>query len=363
MSGGTPRAKRHRMSQNAKAAAPPVRLVFDGRVLAIQVLLAASISVAIGLQVMKATSPDFAAFWAAHHVALPYNSAVLSKATGPRTMFFPYPPTFLFMTLPLAWVPMQAGYLSWVALSTAGLVASMRRLSAPLLLATPAVFMAEVGGQTSLIMGALVFLGATLRQRPLLAGALFGVAACIKPQAVVLLPLVLLAAGQWRMLMGAAASGLSLSLAATLVYGPGVWSDWLGSLPAFLAANDKAWTGRYLALPGLWKFAALAAGAAAAAYAGRRGQLELGTFIAVAAAMLSSLHTMDYDAAILAPFAVSAALSNRWSGIFYAAGIAFPPSAPTVLALAGFATWSLVQGSRLLTLGQQALSKQNGNML
>ena len=55
-------------------------------------------------------------------------------------------------------------------------------------------------------------------------------------------------------------------------------------------------------------------------------------FIAVAAALLGSLHAMDYDGAVLAPFAVSAAFSNRWFGLAYAAAIAIPPSVLTVLA-------------------------------
>ena len=359
----TPRAKLDRMSENVDSAPSRVGLVFDGKVLAVQVAFAMVLAGAIGVQVLKSgASFDFVAFWAAHHVPLPYDHLALSKAAGAKT-FFPYPPTFLLLTLPLAWVSMQVGYLTWTALAAAGVVASLRRLWAPVVLAAPAALMAIVGGQTSLVMAALLFGGATLRHRPLLAGAMFGVAACIKPQVVVLVPLVLLAAGQWRMLVGAAASGLLLCLAATLVYGPAVWSDWLGSLPAFLAANDGVWSGRYLALPGLWKIAALAAGVVASAYAGRRGRIELGIFIAVAAALLGSLHAMDYDAAILAPFAVSAAFSNRWFGLAYAGALAFPPNALTVLAMLAFATWSLLQRSRLLQPLRLGASKQNGNML
>jgi hypothetical protein len=236
---------------------------------------------------------------------------------------------------------MHAGYLTWTALAAAGAVASLRRLLAPVVLAAPAVLMAIVGGQTSLVMAALLFSGATLRHRPLLAGAMFGIAACIKPQVVVLVPLVLLAAGQWRMLAGAAATGLLLCLAATLAYGPAVWSDWLGSLPAFLAANDGVWSGRYLALPGLWKVAALAAGVLASLYAGRRGRIELGTFIAVAAALLGSLHAMDYDAAILAPFAVSAALGWGWWGLLYLPPLLWPPTTWCVLVLGALAILKL----------------------
>jgi glycosyl transferase family 87 len=327
----------------ALPGAPAGRLSFDGKILAIQMVFAAVLAVAIGVQVMKVSWADFASFWAAHHVATPYDATALSKVAGAKT-FFPYAPTFLFLTTPLAWVSLKSGYLAWVALSAAGLMASMRRLSAPVTLAVPAVLMVLVGGQTSLAMGALLFAGATLAGRPALAGVLFGVAACIKPQVIVLLPLVLLAAGQWRMIAGAVAAGLLLCLAATLLYGLDIWADWLRSLPGFLKANDSAWTGRYLALPGLWKIGALVGGAALAIAAARRGQLELAIFIATATALLSSLHAMDYDAAILAPFAVSAALRNRWLAICYVPALALPPSPWTVLAMTAVAgAWSLFQ--------------------
>jgi len=263
----------------------------------------------------------------------------------------------------LAWVSMTVGYLAWVALSAAALVASTRRLSGPLTLAVPAVLMGVVGGQTCLIMGALLFAGATFRNRPALAGALLGVAACIKPQVVVLLPLVLLAGREWRMIAGAVGAGLLLCVAATLAYGPGVWLDWLGSLPSFLKANDNVFSDRYLALPALWKVAALAGGAAAAAWAGWRGHLERGVFIAIAAALLGSLHAMDYDAAILAPFAISAAFANRSLALPYVAALALPPSPWTVLAMAGLATLSLLEGAWRPTPASQAYSKQNGNMI
>ena len=353
------------MSGNPASAAPKSDLTFDWKLLAAQVAFAAAVAAGVGVVAMKSlVLPDFGMFWAAHHVAQPYSSAVLPKMLGAKhVLYFPYPPTFLFLTLPLAWVSLSAGYLGWIALSASSLVASLRRLAAPVVLAVPAVFMAGIVGQTSLFMGALLFAGATLPKRPVLAGVLFGVAACIKPQVLVLVPLVLLAAGQWRTLASAAASGLILCLAASLVYGPGAWLDWLTSLPAFLQINDARFTGRYLALPGLWKIGALLVGAAACWLAGRSGQIERGVFIAIAAALLGSLHAMDYDAAILAPFAVSAALSLRWPAFAYAAALIVLPSVWTVLAMGALATLDLSWGSGLrISLGQPA-SKQNGNVL
>jgi hypothetical protein len=352
------------MSANPASPPPLARLTRRWMLLAAQAAFAAFAAAVVGVVAVKSRAlPDFSMFWAAHHVARPYDPAVLSKSLGPRGAFFPYAPTFLLLTAPLAWVSLPAGYLGWIVLSATALVASVRRLGAAVVLAAPAVFMAGMIGQTSLIMGALLFAGATLPKRPILAGALFGVAACIKPQAVVLVPLMLLAAGRWRTLAGAAATGLLLCVAATLVYGPDVWSHWLRSLPSFLQINDTRFAGRYLALPGFWKVAALLVGAVASWLAGRSGQVERGVFIAIAMALLGSLHAMDYDAAILAPFAVSAALCLRWPAFAYAATLVLPPSTWTVLAMGTLATLDLYWGSRLRIPLAWPGSKQNGNML
>ncbi len=247
--------------------------------------------------------------------------------------FFPYPPTFLLLTLPLAWTSLSVAYFAWVGLSAAAIVGSLRRLLAPLVLLVPIVFLSETNGQTSLFMGACVFGAAGLHRRPILAGVLLGLAACIKPQVVVLVPIVLMAAGRWRMLFSAGVTGLAVCAIATLVYGVHAWLDWLNMLPQWLRINDAWWTGRYLALPGIWKVPALVLGSGAAVFAVRRGRFEAGVFIALAAAFLGSLHAMDYDEAILAPFAIAAGLARRWWGLAYAAALLAPASAWSVLAL------------------------------
>ena len=73
----------------------------------------------------------------------------------------------------------------------------------------PAVFFSAELGQTSLIVGAAMIGGWVCRdERPALAGVLFGVAACIKPQAMILAPIVLW--GRWRMLGWMAGAGAAL---------------------------------------------------------------------------------------------------------------------------------------------------------
>ena len=63
-----------------------------------------------------------------------------------------------------------------------------------LVFAMPQVVLAIVLGQTTLWIGALLIWGVwLLRERPLLAGLLFGIAAAVKPQFAILIPVALLA--------------------------------------------------------------------------------------------------------------------------------------------------------------------------
>jgi len=103
---------------------------------------------------------------------------------------------------------------------------------------------------------------------------------------------------------------------------------------------------RYLALPGLWKAVPIVAGGALAWLAGRRGRYEAGIFIAVAAALLGSFHAIDYDAAILAPFAVSAALTAGWRGWGCLAAMLCPPTAWSVASLGGLAALMAIDWPR-----------------
>jgi hypothetical protein len=97
----------------------------------------------------------------------------------------------------------------------------------------PVVFFSAELGQTSLIVGAAAIGGWVLRERrPALAGVLFGLAACIKPQAMVLAPIVLW--GRWRMLAFMVATGVALVLA-SLAFGWERWLQWPHALAAFKA--------------------------------------------------------------------------------------------------------------------------------
>ena len=177
---------------------------------------------------------DFDVFWtAAHHWWDPYDPKIIEhiKAQMHITGYWPfaYPPTFLLFLFPFGQMPLQIAYPLWagISLGTFALVCSFvirPMLAALLVVGTPALAFAITSGQSTLLMGSAVLTGfLVLEKRPILAGILFGVAACIKPQAMVLAPIVLW--GHWRTMGAAAVTGMCL-VAASLVFGPEHWLQW-----------------------------------------------------------------------------------------------------------------------------------------
>jgi hypothetical protein len=307
-----------------------------------QLLFIAVVAMAIGVQALHAsTRPDFAIIWGAQHSAHPYCTKASVHALGSAVNCFAYPPTTLLLTWPLKAIPYPAAYLTWAVVSACAFVLSLRTLVAPLALLMPAVLMAALIGQTTLLMAALLVSAAQLEVRPIAAGVLYGLAACLKPQVGLLIPVFLVAAGQWRTILAALVTASILCGASVALYSVHIWTDWASSLPAFLAANDAAWAHRYLSLPGAGRPLALALGALMAFVAGRQKRPFEGLLICIGAAFLGSLHALDYDQAILAPLAVAAARRSGVFGIALLVPFAFAPSRLATLAVTLLASGAL----------------------
>lgn len=135
-----------------------------------------------------------------------------------------------------------------------------------LVLAFPPVIVTLTHGQTAFLVAALLGGGLLLvEKRPWLAGVLIGLAT-IKPQFGLLVPLALLASGQWRVIAGAAVSALALAGLSALAFGPQVWADWLAITGDAGSATDSGVIGfgkmvspfaglRLLGVPGSIAFA------------------------------------------------------------------------------------------------------------
>src|SRR5262249_22159756 len=144
-----------------------------------------------------------------------------------------YPPLLLLAVTPLALLPYPIALVVWqgasFALYLAVIAAILRRIRhaditvARLWLrcaiAFPAVFINLGHGQNGFLTAGLF--GAALvalPQRPLLSGVLFGLLA-YKPQFGLLIPVALLAAGQWRTVLAAGITVLALAGAAAIAFG------------------------------------------------------------------------------------------------------------------------------------------------
>ncbi len=147
-----------------------------------------------------------------------------------------YPPFFLGLAALLATMPYWLALIAWQGTTLGLYLWSIRSILGTrdplwllLALAFPAVFInigqAHNGFLTAALFGAALM---QLDRRPWLAGVLFGLLA-YKPQFGLLIPLVLIVSGRWRVVFAAAATVALLALAVTLAFGTEVWTAFLAS--------------------------------------------------------------------------------------------------------------------------------------
>ncbi|MBV8505550.1 MAG: DUF2029 domain-containing protein [Alphaproteobacteria bacterium] len=148
---------------------------------------------------------------------------------------FVYPPTFLFFTYFLGWMPYLVAFAAWVLatllLYEAAVYAIIPRRAA--LIAAMAPFAVAVnvdfahnGFITAALIGfALIF----LERRPWLSGIFLGLLT-YKPHIGVLFPIALLASHNWRAFASAILAGAILGIGATIAFGSEGWLSFLHTL-------------------------------------------------------------------------------------------------------------------------------------
>ena len=282
-------------------------------------LAAGAFGLAFGLSALRIGhgAPDFYVFWtAARHWQAPYDPAIIAHLEAQIHLGgvwpFAYPPTFLVLVWPFTLAPLPLAYPLWTGLEAALFVFAAAGLVRPawatvLLAATPVVFFAAALGQTSLIVGGAMIGAWQLREtRPAVAGALLGLAACVKPQALVLAPVVFW--GRWRLLGCMAAMGVAL-VAASLVFGWQRWLEWRDALAAFraLAPQTERINPSALSPSAAWMFATGALGLYLA--------LALRDLVGlVGGALCLTPYAHAYDLAPLAPAALAWLLEWKTRG-------------------------------------------------
>ena len=139
-----------------------------------------------------------------------------------------YPPTFLLMVYPLAFLPYLVSLGLWLAATLTAFLTVVRRIAPHpltpwLALAFPGTFQNFFNGQNGFLTTALLGGGLyLLNQSPWAAGCLLGLVS-YKPHLFALVPVALIAARRWRALLAALVTAMLLAGASFLVFGPGVW--------------------------------------------------------------------------------------------------------------------------------------------
>ena len=242
------------------------------------------------------------------------------------------PPPFAWLVVPLTGLGAAGAVYAWLAISVASLVAAWW-LAAPgdwreralWLMAALAWYPVLYG--LSLAQPALVIVLITAAAwrlteagRPYIAGVVLGLSV-IKPQLTLLLPLVLLASGRWKVALAWAATASVLALGSLAVIGPQGLSDYQALLTeAQHVANNRYFTFAYLVGPGALSYVVqgMVIGVAiVAAYLNRKAaHARLFALGLVATAIGATYwHLQDYTTLVLAAWLFwreGPRLSLRW---------------------------------------------------
>lgn len=235
-----------------------------------------------------------------------------------------YPPTFLLLVLPLAFLPYFVALAGSLAATLVAHLAVLKRIAphpaTPMLaLAFPASFINLFHGQNGFLNAAL--LGAALlalERRPLLAGLFFGLLS-YKPHFGLLVPLALIAGGHWRAILAAGATTLAFAAVSLAVFGAGAWIAFVDNMPFLrlvLENGNLPWFKmpttfaalRLLGAPVVLAYGAQALAALAAAgavvWAWRRGAHRPAPFpakaaVLVTATLIATPYAFDYDLTLI----------------------------------------------------------------
>jgi arabinofuranan 3-O-arabinosyltransferase len=146
-----------------------------------------------------------------------------------------YPPTFLFVAIPLSLLPYAVAYVLWVFGTLPAYLATIRaiigdRIGYLLGAAFPAVLANCVVGQNGFVSAGLI--GGTLyllERRPIVAGVLLGLLT-YKPHLGLLFPIALIAGRHWRTFITAALVAALMAAASCAAFGTEAWQAFAAGL-------------------------------------------------------------------------------------------------------------------------------------
>ena len=267
--------------------------------------------------------------------------AYQQEIIGPiKPHYYSYPPSSLFLAAPFGLLPYTAALAAWLIGTLAFFLWAARPFvkavpNYPLYFAalTPAATINIWAGHYGFLVGGLwLACFARIQLRPERAGV-FAALLTIKPHLGLLIPPILLARRAWRTILVAAAGTIALVVASGLVFGFGLWAEYLTKMSRFQAALLEDHTSFFLAMmPGSFTSLRYTMGAtetvawsvhvvvALAAMwlcwtAVRRGApLHRLAFIAATATFLILPYAFDYDMTVVS-LGFALLLFERWEGL------------------------------------------------
>jgi alpha-1,2-mannosyltransferase len=275
---------------------------------------------------------DFAHFYAASVLAWAGNALavysppalqeIIHQVNGVKPpYFFPYPPTFLLILLPMALFSYVPSLIIWLTISLLACLFVVYRIAPHpwtpwLALAFPGIYMNFLTGQNGFLSASLLGGGLLLIDRHPWAGGLLLGCLSYKPHLAVLVPLALVAGRRWEALGAASLAALTLILLSMVFLGTGAWQafftqistpvsflasgqdDWLRKMPSIFAAARLAGLSFPLALvlQGV-VILAVAAGVAVSWYRGAEAPVR--NALLIIGILLFSPHIFYYDLALL----------------------------------------------------------------
>jgi glycosyl transferase family 87 len=293
--------------------------------------LAAAIAVAFGVArwishfVSDPNAEDFRLHVVAARVGLRYGwnhiydlglNRIVSAGLGPidSSHAFISPPPVAWMVVPLAWLPVSAGYLVWTVISLAAFIAAWwlvvpgtRMVRVTVLLVSLALWPVHYQfwlGQWVAASMALLALTWWLyrRDRWVLAGVVLGLSLFFKTQDVLLVPVALLVSGRWKPVAAAAATAAVLGAWSLISLGPSGIADWLNAI-ALVRSDPVTAPLTYASLFGRGPLATgieVALGAIALGLAWyRRDRLDLVFALGIVGSTASATYLHEDDVAIL----------------------------------------------------------------
>ena len=161
-----------------------------------------------------------------------------------------YPPSFLLILLPFAPLGFFGSYVAFQVVTGVLLALALRSSAAVAVpssallaaaLACPASAINAIDGQAVFLVAALIVGGfGLLERRPYLGGLVLGLLT-FKPQFCILVPIALIAAGQWRALLASGLSALAMMIASGLIFGWDLWLRWIPLILENLISPSEKW--------------------------------------------------------------------------------------------------------------------------